>query len=266
MGSTRSCNGRVGFRPKTRRELENGILRRQVWPWQNSRDWTITLGNVPERLSCTQQTLPDAGAISASPTPRNEPLLALRRRLRSARIRHRRHWLRNPHRSLISRPRIDRDPAVRIRGRRRQSHRAWNEASDTSAMGNPQLCGARPTGKLCARPRSLQLHGEQLAISTARDPGSHARHVVGHIERMLALRRFRGARASTGHLFVGGTNVESSAVGGSGSRKLLELLLHRIVRFRCGGRGRNGRLFVAAGQAHSRDHPEQKYSVHDPIL
>jgi hypothetical protein len=192
-------------------------------------------------------------------------LLGFWRSLRSTAALRRRKWLWNPHPTLRTCPRVNCDPTMRIGGRRIQPHRARNEAGQAPALGHSQFGWARTAGQVCARTRSLQFHREQFPIRTAGNACAHARHVVGHVERTLALRRLRGAGARVGILLAFSPHINPSAIACSRTRQLLELVLDFVLRLRrrCGGRTRR---FVAARQAGCCDDPKHKSFVHGPIL
>ena len=132
---------------------------------------------------------------------------------------------------------------------RPRAHRARGEARNAAALRDPQF---RRAGTALDRSfhASLgvlglfRLNKVQFSGGVTRNTHRQARHVVRHVEGMLALRRLHGAIASRLHtLFC--LRLESPAIGGAAPGKFLQLLLHRVAGLRGGLGGSRGFLAAA---------------------
>jgi len=186
-------------------------------------------------------------------------LVLLRRRLRTRRF-GRIEGSRNSRSAVRICPLRHRNAAVRVCTGRCQPHSPRNKTSKAAAGCDSQSSRARSALQLRSRPRSLQLQRKQFSVGTSCHSGRHARHVVGDIERMLAICGLGRAVARGLELIVRRFDVETAAIGRTRSRELLQFLLHGIVRPGRSRRRRRG--FVAADKACDCCQPEDNCFVH----
>ncbi len=154
--------------------------------------------------------------------------------------------------------------AVWVCAGRSQPHRPRNKAGEAAAGRDSQSSRARSTLQLRSCPCSLQLQRKQFSVRTSCHSGRHAWHVIGYVERMLAVGGLGRAVARGLELIVRRFDVETAAIGRTRSRELLQFLLHSIVG--AGRSRRRRRRFVAADQARGCCQPKHDCFIHGPTL
>jgi len=176
--------------------------------------------------------------------------------------------LRNSHSTLqICAPgRIHGNPAMWVRRRWGQAHRAREETGGASAFRDPQLGRAWAAGQLRSGTGSLQLHCKQLSFRVSCDTGRHAGHVISHVEGTLVLSCLRDAGACAGQLLILRANIESSAICRAGAGEFLQLPLNWIIGSDGRRRGRWSGGFLAANQEGGRKQGDHESFVHGLIV